>query len=111
MRHALAILLLLALAAPVAAQQGLSCRGAPGGHLGTAAVCDRLSALLGARGAGVTLELTRDEPQVLAGRLVWQAGGRQVTGPLVDVTARDRALDARAADRLARGLLAVSDLP
>lgn len=97
--------------APLAAQPQVSCSGPAGGHFGAAAVCQRLSTQLAGRGGAIQLELTRDEAQMLAGRLIWQSGGRAVSGPLVDVTAQDRPLDARALDRLVQGLLAVSDLP
>lgn len=108
----LAVLLGLVLLAPAAgADPVLDCNGPAGGHLGAATVCAQLAARLAGRDVILRLELTRDEPLALAGRLVWLAGGRQVSGPLVDVTAQDRPLDARAADRLVRGLLAVSDLP
>lgn len=102
---------LVAAAAPRAARADVACTGPAGGHLGAAPACDRLAALLAGRGVSVTLELTRDEPQLLAGRLVWQAGGQRRAGPVVEVTARDRPLTAAAGDRLVRGLLAVSDLP
>lgn len=113
MRKPLALLILAGLStgAPAMADTVLDCRGPAAGHLGATAVCAQLSRQLGGRDLRLTLELTRDEPMALAGRLGWQAGGRAVTGPVVEVTAQDRPLDARAAERLARGLLAVSDLP
>ncbi len=111
-RVAIPLVLGLLLTAPGAgADPVLDCAGPAGGHLGAAAVCSRLAAQLAGRDLTLRLELTRDEPQALAGRLHWQAGGRQVSGPVVDVTAQDRPLDSRAAERLVRGLLAVSDLP
>lgn len=106
------ILCLALLAGPaLAADPRITCRGLGGGHLGTGPVCASLGALLAGRDITVALELTRDEPQALAGRLVWQAGGRSVAGPVVEVTAAERPLDARAGARLARGLVQVSDLP
>lgn len=100
------------IAGPVlAADPHITCRGPGGGHLGTGPVCASLSAILAGRDITVALELTRDEPQMLAGRLVWQAGGRSIAGPVVEVTAAERPLDARAGARLARGLVQVSDLP
>lgn len=108
-RMALSLVVILSGAATAAAD--VACKGVSGGHMGAAPTCDRLMTLLSGRDLAVTLELTRDEPKLLAGRLVWQAGGQSRSGPVVEVTARDTPLDARAADRLARGLLAVSDLP
>lgn len=108
-RFALSLALSLSFAAM--AQADVACKGPAGGHLGATPTCDRLTTLLSGRDLMVTLELLRDEPKLLAGRLIWQAGGQRRTGPVVEVTARDQPLDARAADRLARGLLAVSDLP
>lgn len=107
----LALGLVLVLCSSAAAGAGVTCNGPGGGHLGAGPTCDRLNALLAGRDVTATLELTRDEPHLLAGRLTWQAGGQRRTGPVVEVTAQDRPLDARAAERLARGLLAVSDLP
>lgn len=94
-----------------AADPRITCRGPVAGHLGSDPVCASLAALLAGRDITLALELTRDEPLVLAGRLVWQVGGRSVAGPLVEVTASERPLDARAGARLARGLVQVSDLP
>ncbi len=108
---ALALPALLALAGPGLADPQVACKGISGGHLGPSAACGRLTALLGGKDLSVTLELTRDEPQALAGRLVWQAGGQPVAGPVVEVTAAERALDARDSARLAEGLMRVSDLP
>lgn len=108
-RTILSLALLAAL--PAAADPRVTCRGPGAGHLGTGPACASLTALLAGRDVAVTLELTRDEPQALAGRLVWQAGGRSVSGPVVEVTAAERPLDAKAAERLARGLVQVSDLP
>lgn len=115
-----AVALVLAAGGPVAAQSGpdVTCAGAAG-HLGAARVCAPLRSLLGARysgGAGpvtVRLELTTDDPMRLAGRLVWQVapGAPPQTGPVVEVTSRDVPLDARAGDRLVRGLVSVSALP
>ncbi|MFA7432950.1 MAG: hypothetical protein WCZ72_04465 [Gemmobacter sp.] len=106
-RLPLALVLMAGLAGGAQAQMALSCEGG-GGHLGAAVVCDPLRQLLAGRaGPPVRLVVTRDEAQVLAAHLVWQ--GRN--GPTVEVTAADRPLDARAGARLARGLVAVSNLP
>lgn len=110
MLRALALVLMLATPA-LAAGPEVFCSGAQGGPTGAAAVCARLASLLAGRDIGVVVEITRDEPQTLAGRLTWTAGGTTRTGPVVEVTATDRPLDAKAADRLARGLLAASALP
>ena len=92
------------------------CRvGVPGKAIrkgpGCAAVERHLAARKGAARAGAALairfEMLRDDPQMLAGRLHWQGQ----TGPVVEVTANDRPLDARAARRLAEGLLRMSRLP
>ncbi|WP_028029387.1 hypothetical protein [Gemmobacter nectariphilus] len=109
-RIALVLAIMLA-ALPVQADPRITCRGPGGGHLGTGPACSSLTALLAGHNVTVTLELTRDEPQALAGRLVWQTGGRTVSGPVVEVTASERPLDARAGERLALGLVQVSDLP
>lgn len=107
----LAFGLLTPVAAPLGAEPQLECRGPQGGHTGAAKVCAALKPLLGARAGQVQLDLTRDEPMALAGRLSWSVGGQKGRGPVVDVTTSDRPLDGRAPERLARGLIAVSDLP
>lgn len=99
-------LILLSAVLPASAA-GLGCTGPAGGHLGAQTVCAALAPLLGAKAEGVRLELSRDEPNILSGRLIWGNG----QGPSVEVTSSDRPLDGRAAARLARGLLQVSDLP
>lgn len=100
-------LLVLTLQVPAAQAGDLACSGPATGHLGTETVCTALRPLLAGTTASVRLELTRDEPHRLAGRLSWQAGN----GPVVEVTSSDRPLDRRAAQRLATGLIAASDLP
>jgi len=101
----------LAFGGAVAAQDAPRCTGAGGGHLGAAGVCSTAAPVLSGRAEALVLEILRDEAQVLAGRLVWRSGGQDRRGPVVEVTATDRALDPRAGARLARGLLAVTDLP
>lgn len=93
------------------AQDGLRCAGVSGGHLGQATVCESAAAVLSGRASGLVLELVRDDATILAGRLVWRTDRSERRGPVVEVTAADRPLDARAGARLARGLLAVTDLP
>jgi hypothetical protein len=56
---------------------------------------------------GLTLDVVANDSQKLAARLTWGGGA----GPVVEVTANDRALDERAAERLAQGLMAVTKLP
>ena len=107
----LALGLLTPLAPPAAAQPQLTCRGPSGGHTGAERVCAALRPMLGGTIESATVELTRDEPMALAGRLLWVQRGKQSRGPVVDVTTSDRPLDGRAPERLARGLIAVSDLP
>lgn len=107
----LALSLLMPLAAPLAAGPELECKGPSGGHTGAARVCASLRPMLGVMTGRVTVELTRDEPMALAGRLSWSVAGQSGRGPVVDVTTSDRPLDGRASERLARGLIAVSDLP
>ena len=97
--------LALILPAPLAAQS-VSCPGG-GGHIAPQALCAAVSSALGARAAGVTLDVLRNEPQILTARLTWAQGA----GPVVEVSTNDRPLDARAANRLAQGLVAVTDLP
>lgn len=92
--------------APASAQ--MRCAALPGGHLGQA-VCDQAARLLGTR--AVVLEVMRDEPLMLVGRLGWQSGARFIHGPEVAVSATVLPLTAGAAARLAEGLLRVSDLP
>ncbi|MDO9525718.1 MAG: hypothetical protein Q7J57_09310 [Gemmobacter sp.] len=96
----------------------LTCAGTASGHLGSDPVCGPLRALLDRRyasgtGPVVRLELVQDDTRRLAGRLVWQAaaGSAATTGPVVEVSARDHPLDARAGVRLANGLVRVSGLP
>ncbi|MDR5652378.1 hypothetical protein [Ruixingdingia sedimenti] len=119
MRLRLALATLCALLPGAAAAQtdavALACGGAGGGHVGVGPVCAALERQLAARygavrqGAALTIrfEMLRDDAQMLSGRLHWQ--GR--TGPVVEVTANDRPLDARAAGRLAEGLMRMSSLP
>lgn len=95
----------------LAAEPELRCKGPNGGHTGADRVCAVLRPMLGGREGQVTVELTRDEPMALAARLSWSMGGKSGRGPVVDVTTSDRPLDRRAPERLARGLIAVSDLP
>ncbi|GGE21621.1 hypothetical protein GCM10011345_29290 [Gemmobacter megaterium] len=109
-RLALVLLSMLA-AVPAVADPRITCRGPEGGHLGAGPACSSLTGLLAGRNVVVTLQLTRDEPQALAGRLIWQTTGGMVSGPIVEVTSADRPLDRRAGERLARGLVQVSDLP
>lgn len=99
--------------APAAFAQGakLQCNGPAGGHTGAQQVCRALSPLVATKSFDVQLELTKDEPSILAGRLIWTIGGARSRGPVVEVTASDRPLDARAARRLAQGLVATTDLP
>jgi hypothetical protein len=60
----------------------------------------------------LTLELTRNDTDVLAGRLIWAiAGDQPVTGPVVEVSSFDAPLPPNAPNDLARGLLQVSNLP
>ncbi len=60
----------------------------------------------------VTLELTRQDADVLAGRLIWITPDNQsTTGPDVEVSSFDAPLQANAVNDLAHGLLQVSDLP
>lgn len=60
----------------------------------------------------VTLELTRQDADVLAGRLIWVTPDKQsTTGPDVEVSSFDAPLQTDAVNDLARGLLQVSDLP
>lgn len=89
----------------------LECNGPNGGHTGADRVCAALTPLLAQKSLDMQLELTKDEPSILAGRLVWTTSGKRTRGPVVEVTSSDRPLDARAARRLARGLVATTDLP
>ena len=60
----------------------------------------------------ITLELTRQQDDLLEGRLLWQTpDGRNGESPLVEVVSADRPIDARALEGFARALLQVSDLP
>lgn len=101
-----ALILGLAIVPSPLAAQTLAC-AAGGGHLAAGAICAAVDAALGARAQGVRLEIQRNEPQILTARLTWVQGA----GPVVEVSANDRPLDARAANRLAQGLVAVTDLP
>jgi len=96
----------------------LICAGEADGHLGPGPVCTPLRALLDRRyaaggGPEVRLDLVRDDPMHLSGRLIWQAtpGQAAIVGPLVEVSSHDRPLDAHAGTRLAQGLVRISDLP
>ena len=111
LRAASLFLLILSLPLPLAAEPVLRCNGPSGGHTGAEKVCTALRPMLGGKSGEVTVELTRDEPTALAARLNWSIAGKSGRGPVVDVTTSDRPLDRRAAERLARGLIAVSDLP
>lgn len=60
----------------------------------------------------ITVVLTRNDPDVLVGRLTWtKPGGQPVTGPEVEVSSFDAPLSTNAPNDLARGLLQVSNLP
>lgn len=108
-----ALILCSLLAAASAKAQGmkLDCNGPAGGHTGAQQVCRALSPLLAQKAYDLQLDLTKDEPSILAGRLIWTIGGTRTRGPVVEVTSSDRPLDARAARRLAQGLVATTDLP
>lgn len=110
MIRALALGLLLSGPA-LAADPQLSCAGKSGGHLGPDPVCARLTALLAGQDIAARVEITRDEPLILAARMTLSRGPHAMQGPVVQVTSTDRPLDARAADRLARGLLAATPMP
>jgi len=107
-----ALCLVLVLSGPaLAADPQLACTGKGAGHLGAGPVCARLALLLAGQDLRVNVEITRDEPQILAARMTLSRGQSTNSGPVVEVTATDRPLDARAADRLARGLLAATPMP
>ncbi len=60
----------------------------------------------------ITLELTRQQDDLMEGRLLWQTpDGRNGESPLVEVVSSDRPIDARTLEGFARALLQVSDLP
>jgi len=60
----------------------------------------------------ITLELTRQDADVLAGHLIWVTQDNQsFTGPDVEVSSSDAPLQIKALNDWARGLLKVSDLP
>ncbi len=60
----------------------------------------------------ITLELTRQQDDLMEGRLLWQTpDGRNGESPLVEVVSTDRPINARALEGFARALLQVSDLP
>ena len=60
----------------------------------------------------ITLELTRQQDDLMEGRLLWQTpDGRNGESPLVEVVSSDRPINARTLEGFARALLQVSDLP
>jgi hypothetical protein len=60
----------------------------------------------------ITLKLTRQDADVLAGHLIWVTQDNQTfTGPDVEVSSSDAPLSINALNDWARGLLKISDLP
>ncbi len=60
----------------------------------------------------ITLEMLREDKNILEGRLRWSEGGAPATtGPVLEVSVMDATVSPAAYDDLAKGLLKLSDLP